>query len=216
MSTILSRRCLRLSLPAFVLLSASTLMHADTILNENFDELTPGQALTSAGVFTAINGTNIDVVSNGGPFGNLCRGPESGNCLDLAGSGGNSLGNIELTTALNLAPGAYHLSFDLIGSQRGDISSSTTVIFGSWSKTFVLSSSDVTDGIVDVDVTLGGGPTQLEFINNGVAGASSDVGALLDNVSISTTSPVPEPGSLGLMVTGLLGIGGVVRRRLSQ
>jgi hypothetical protein len=187
-------------------------MHATTIFSENFDETTPALAVTTAGAFTAIGGTNVDIVG-GALFGSLCAAPESGNCVDMSGSGGNSAGNIELTNPLNLAAGTYFLSFDLIGSGRGP-TTSTTVDFGPYSQTFVLTSGDVTSGIVvNMPVTIAGGLTQLEFIDNS---GPTNIGALLDNISISTAAvtAVPEPGTLGLMATGLIGAAGIVRRRL--
>ncbi|HLI86498.1 MAG TPA: hypothetical protein VKV17_21495 [Bryobacteraceae bacterium] len=65
--------------------------NASVVLSENFDELTPNLAVTSAGAFSAINGTNIDLVG-GGLFGSLCASPESGNCVDMNGSFGNPQG----------------------------------------------------------------------------------------------------------------------------
>jgi PEP-CTERM motif len=193
-----------------VLLGLSLSAHASTIFTENFDSATVNLGVTQAGQFNTINGTNVDVVG-GSNFGYLCTGPESGNCVDLGGTGGNAFG--DLVTTLTLAPGTYDLSFDLIGSQRGP-TTSTTVSFGDYSETFVLASGDITSGIVInqiVDVT--GGSTQLQFLNNGYPGDDGNEGALLDNVSITSTSPVPEPGTLGLMTTGFLGLAGAVRRR---
>ncbi len=159
----------------------------------------------------------MDIVG-GNLYGGLCAGPESGNCVDLGGSGGKAYGQLTLATTLNLAAGTYNLSFDLIGSQRGG-QTSTTVNFGSFSQTFLLNSSDVTSGIFSQAITLTGGPTQLEFLNNGVG--DPNAGALLDNVSITSGSNPPpavtqEPATLTLLATGLLGAAGTLRRRLSR
>jgi hypothetical protein len=199
---------LGVTLPVLCMMPSSA--YAGTIFAENFDSATVGLNVTSAGAFSTFGGTNVDVLG-GSTFGFLCAGPTSGQCVDLGGSGGDAAGHLGLTTALNLAPGTYYLSFDLIGSGRGQ-DTSTTVNFGSYSQTFLLTSGDITSGIVlNQAVTIGGGPTQLQFLSNGLA--NQNIGSILDNVSISDSSPVPEPGTLGLMATGLLGAAGFIRRR---
>jgi hypothetical protein len=191
---------------------AATTLRADTIVfSENFETATVALGVTTAGQFSAIGGTNVDVVGVADGFASLCAAPESGNCLDMGGSNGNAVGQIDLTNPLNLAAGVYDLSFDLIGSGR-DVDSTTTVTFGDYSQKFMLHSADVTSGIVvNQLVTITGGPTQLSFVNDG---ANNNVGALLDDVVITSPASVtPEPSSLLLFGTGMIGLAGVVRRK---
>ena len=187
----------------FTLLCCTVLMvvaaSAQTvILQENFDELPQATAVTSAGAFTAINGTNVDIV---GPtnFPGLCVAPESGNCLDLDGSGGDSQGDIE-SAQITLNPGiTYTLSFDLIGSQRG-VETLTTVSFGPYSQTFDLLSGDVTDGIVSVPITVPSTTTTyLQFQSN----TPGNIGALLDNVLITATATTQEMLTVTELGTGI-------------
>lgn len=175
--------------------------------------MTPQLGVTSAGAFSAIDGTNVDIVG-GSLFGSLCAAPESGNCIDLDGTGGNSQGNLETNSAIVLNAGTdYTLSFDLVGSQRG-VTTSTSVNFGPYSDTFVLGSGDDTDGIVTASFTV---PTTenayLDFHSN-TPGA---IGAVLDNVSVTSGAKITtasEPATMLLVASGLLGFG-LLRRRLA-
>jgi hypothetical protein len=187
-----------------------------TLLNENFDELTPGLTQTSAGAFATINGTNIDVVG-GAVFGSLCVAPESGNCVDMDGSGGKSQGVLQSKSPVTLVPGVnYFLSFDLIGSRRG-LTTSTTVNFGPYSQTFILASGNDTSGVVSDTLVTVIAPTSafLTFTSN----TAGNVGALLDDVVVTSSSPVttgvPEPATLGLLALGLAGVGFARRKRAS-
>jgi hypothetical protein len=188
---------------------------ANTILNENFNELATQVSATSVGAFTAIGGTNVDIV--GFPdFPGLCVAPEGNQCVDLGGTGGNNLGILQ-SAPITLLPGFnYLLSFDLIGSQRlagNPITTSTTVTFGSFNQTFVLLSANVTAGVVSNALITVNSPTvtHLTFTNNG--STNNDVGALLDNVTITAAAAIPEPSSVMLMGPALLGLG-LLRRRL--
>jgi len=183
-----------------------------TILSETFDGLTPQLSAMSVGAFSAIGGTNVDILG-GAVFGGLCVAPESGICIDLNGSNGNPQGILQTNMPITLSPGVnYFLSFGLIGSQRGT-TASATVTFGPYSHTFVLGSADVTDGIVvNQLVTVSSVTvTNLTFTSN----TPGNVGELLDNVLI-TSSPatgVPEPFSVVLIGPALLGLV-LLRRRV--
>lgn len=198
---------------AVALLFAPALLANSIILQENFDTLTPALAVTSAGPFHTVGGTNVDIVG-GAVFGSLCVSPESGNCIDLDGSGGLSQGQFETVNPIALSPGVtYNLSFDLIGSQRGN-TVSATVTFGPYNQTFVLASNDDTSGIVSTSFTVSS-PTManLAFQSN----TPGNVGALLDNVLVTSsagTVVTPEPATLLLMMSGLVGI--LVHRRIKH
>jgi hypothetical protein len=214
MKHFLLKHSLLVCLPIFAIIAAP--LHASTVFSENFDTATVNLNVTQAGQFHTINGTDVDVVG-GSNFGLLCVAPESGNCVDLGGTGGDAYG--DLVASINLAPGSYDLSFDLIGSQRGD-TTETTVTFANYSHTFTLAGDDVTSGIVVnqlITITTGGS-YQLQFLNDGPANDNPNIGALLDNVTLTSVSPsqnsaVPEPATLSLMATGLIGAAGVIRRR---
>jgi hypothetical protein len=201
-------RRVTLSITATVVLGLCTSAYASVVLSENFNELTPMLSATSVGTFSAINGTNVDIVGDG-LFGGLCVAPEGGNCIDMNGTGGNPQG--QLQSNMLFSPGTYLLSFDLIGSGRGS-TDSVTAIFGNYLHTFTLGSSDTSGGIVTnqpVTLTSSG---HLLFVSD----VRGEVGLLLDNVIVST-SAVPEPSSFVPLASALLvGVALFVRRRLAR
>jgi hypothetical protein len=193
--------------------------HAGAILSENFNELPAQLGVTSAGALTAINGTNIDVVGAADGFGSLCVVPEVGNCVDLDGTGGNSQG-VLASGFIMLEPGTdYYLSYDLIGSNRG-LTTSATVTFGSYSKTYSLASGDVTSGIVNNALITVSAPTQTELVFT--SNTPGNIGSVLDNVVITSVPAIssvgvsasPEPCSLMLLMSALMGWAWLKRRRL--
>ncbi|HLI86499.1 MAG TPA: PEP-CTERM sorting domain-containing protein [Bryobacteraceae bacterium] len=105
-------------------------------------------------------------------------------------------------------PGAYQLSFDLIGSQRGS-TASVTVTFGNYNQTFSLASDDTTSGIVTNQLVTLTSPGHLLFASN----TPGDQGLLLDNVVVSTASAVPEPSSFVPLGFALLASAALLTRR---
>jgi len=203
---------------------APGLAHATTIFTENFDETSPGGVnVTTAGSFTATVG-NVDEVGGSVDSG-ICASPESNICIDLDG---NTQGQITATINITTA-GTYYLSFDLIGADGPggftgrNVQTSTAVSFGLntcagpsscayYNSNVTLAGIDTTDGIftnVAVNITTPG-TYYLTFASE-TPGLN---GALLDNVLLTNSlSAVPEPSTLVLLGSALLGIGGLRRLR---
>ncbi len=206
------------TLLAFLGLSVSAFSgvgQASIIFSDNFDTVATGVNKTGAvGDFTVTHG-NVDVV---GTFptsiaSNLCVSPESVNCVDL---NGNTPGTLT-SSAISLAVGTYTLSFDLNGTLRGN-SSSTTVSFGSFTQTYVLTTSQ--KNVYSIPIAIATAGTSHIVFQSNLPGAS---GALLDNVEL--TGPpagggggggtVPEPAS-GLLMLGGVALAVVSRRRFAS
>ncbi len=212
---------LKLRLIAALLLAPALCPASGIVLfSENFDELTPQLGVASAGGFSALDGTNVDITGSANGWGFLCGAPESGNCVDLDGSGGKPQG-ILASGMFTLNPGIdYYLSFDLIGSGRfangaqatsgNGVATSTTVTFGSYSQTFNLASNDDTSGLISNLLITVASPTttRLLFTSN----TPGQTGAVLDNVlidsfpisSVNTQSATTsEPAGALLLLSGL-------------
>jgi hypothetical protein len=194
-----------LTLSALCIVPAS--MHAATIFSEDFESATPGLGLTVAGQFTAINGTNIDVLGPGTltNYGFECLSPEFGQCVDLGGSGTTASNDGDLTATVTApSAGIYFLSFQLIGNsvqQSPPVTASVTL--GDYSQSFTLLFQDTTDGIVvNVPVTLAMGANTIEIKNTDSSGSAN--GPILDNVLVLDALPTPEPTTALLLGSALL------------
>lgn len=185
---------------ALLLLAASS--QAAVVFTDGFDASVSGLNVVPTG-WTVTDGT-VDVVSGG-----FCQ---SGLCVDLDGSTGDAG---VLSRSFDLTGGvAYTLSFDISGNKRGGIDD-VVVLFGSASRTFEDLAAATPYATATLDFTPGAsGSFAISFANAG----GDNIGALLDNVSISSAvaAPIPEPETYALMLLGLGAIGAAARRRRNE
>jgi len=185
---------------AFISLGAN----AGIIFQDNFDSEGSALNYTTFSNWTVSDGT-VDVVSNA-TYGISCAGG-SGKCVDMDGSTGNA--GILTSTLLNLAAGTYSFSFDISGNQRGYSQDAMTMTLGGFlNQSFSLSSSDPW-ATKTYNFTVSNATANYIVFNHG---GGDNVGILLDNVSLSLISEVPEPSAMILLGLGLLGLG-LARRK---
>jgi hypothetical protein len=185
----------------------SAAANASIIFQDNFDSEGSALNYTAFSNWIVSDGT-VDVVSSG-TYGISCA-SGVGKCVDLDGSTGNA-GKLT-STLLSLAAGSYTFSFDISGNQRGYVQDSMVMTLGGFlNQSFSLASSDPwATKIYNFTVS---SATSNYIVFNHAAG--DNVGIMLDNVSLTKTSDVPEPSAMFLFGLGLLGLG-FARRKVAK
>ena len=192
-----------------------------TIFSDNFNANSDAVPGTPSG--WTLNSGQVDVIGDNVIFDWY---PGNGNYVDLDGSAG-ALGQssfmISNTIANYVSGRVYNFSFDY-GINHNDGSDTDRVILGIFDSTNNIFQDLIN---VDADALNHSSSTFLLASLAGIAnynfagqiyikglsvGAVDQSGGIVDNVSV-TLSPVPLPGAALLLMSGLLGLGGVSRFR---
>jgi hypothetical protein len=221
-------KLLGLAVLAASVTSAPLFALTTTSFSEDFSSATQGLTQFAAGQFYTIGGTNIDVIS-GSSDGYLDAGhqnpaPSQANVVDMGGTGGLSLG--ELQTEVDLAAGTYVLSVEIAGSQRagydpnGTLTGVNVGTTGTPATDTLVASSIKQSAYASAETktysfTSSGAPVYVTFSLLGTD--NSNVGSLLERVSIEKGSltPTPEPNTLLMLGSGFAALAGLARRKFA-
>ena len=176
---------------------------------DNFNSDTAALDAVPAG-WSISNGGTVDIVANGtyGPPPITCRG-KTGNCIDLNGSTGKP-GDL-VSPGLSLTGGqTYTAQFSLSGNDRIKQTDTVTIDFGTTVASISVKEKDpfTVDSVTFKPTTTG--IYNLSFLDTN-KNPSDNIGAILDNVKVVQT--VPLPAAAWLLLSGLAGMGLMARRR---
>ena len=192
--------------------------HAVTVFSDSFDGEAGGTTVLNYNAFANWNvefGT-VDLLRDPNQFGITCAGG-GGSCVDLDGSTGEPG---FLTTKQSFAYNAgdvITVNFDASGSQRsGDYGVIAFIFgntFGNFSETFELPANAPFGNYMTTFQFDTSGEFQLAFHSNTAGPGTSNIGLVLDNVSLDISPAVPEPASWAMMIAGFGLVGGALRTR---
>jgi len=185
---------------------ASRPAHAQVIFSDNFNLGVTGLNFNAFPNWTVTNGT-VDLIGSG--FFDFY--PGNGQYVDLDGTSNNAA-TFSTSSSFSLGAGTYQLSF-LLGKNGGGTESMTVGVGSAFTETISNSGPIPTFQTIVRNFSVGAGGVTVPIVFDHAGGDGA--GFVIDNVTLTQLTAVPEPGTMALMVgpAALLLGGMVVRRR---